>query len=191
MTKAVVLVLTAVLVGFSAWGSACLEIDFDTEWFTPPDSYMHDVIDFRQEHFGAEQVPLSFYTFNVPYHTQAVQEQLNDLSGNMSASESVHDGCSNWWVAFKRFAAADPSNITTSYGVESSAFNASLTQFLAHPMGYQFISSIVYAEDNVTILATSFRCLNVPVEGDAMLDRIDVMNTLRGMVSAVAMYQCI
>jgi len=184
VTKAVVLVSAVVLVGFSAWGTASLELDFDLEWFTPPDSYMHDVNDFRLEHFGAVQPSIKFYTFNVPYHTQAVQEQLNDLSGNISASESTKGECANWWLAYKQFAATDPSNITTSYGVESSAFNASLTQFLAHPMGYRFKSSIVYAEDNVTIIATSFRCSATPIEGDAMLDRIDVMNTLRGMAES-------
>jgi len=184
VTKAVVLVSAVVLVGFSAWGTASLELDFDLEWFTPPDSYMHDVNGFREEHFGAVAPTVKFYTFNVPYHTQAVQEQLNDLSGNISASESTKGECANWWVAYRQFAATDPSNITTSYGVESSAFNASLTQFLAHPMGYRFKSSIVYAEDNVTVLATSIRCSATPIEDNTMLNRIDRMNTLRDMAES-------
>eukprot|EP00040_Diaphanoeca_grandis_P034207 m.211036 g.211036 ORF g.211036 m.211036 type:complete len:948 (-) comp33100_c0_seq1:123-2966(-) len=179
--KTVVLVATAALVACSSVGAYNIEIDFDIEWFTPEDSYFVDIINFRQQHFGEETRSVSLYTFEVPYHTEAVQVELNSLAYNISDSEHLASGsCRNWWPAFKTYASTLPNTTLTSYGVDEPSFNATLTSFLNAPAGKTYKSAIqLGGVDNETVLGTRIVCLHASVANDAMLLRIRAMNDLR------------
>eukprot|EP00040_Diaphanoeca_grandis_P015472 m.78993 g.78993 ORF g.78993 m.78993 type:complete len:911 (-) comp25169_c0_seq1:353-3085(-) len=181
--KTVVLIGGAILVILGSVGASRLTVDFDLEWFTPAESELNSLIDFRNEHFGEEDSRATFYTFGVAYHTEDVQVGMNSFTADLDASPHVITGsCVNWWPAFRSFALTQ-SNVTTSYGVAEADFNTTLRAFFSSPSGSLFSKNMIFAADNVTILGTSIGCIQAAVEGDATLLHIEAMNDVRAMAA--------
>lgn len=62
--KALVLILTAILLGVSIWSAVKLEMDFNYEWFTPDDSYLIDTYNVRDRYWDSTELPGMSYSRN-------------------------------------------------------------------------------------------------------------------------------
>ncbi|MPC31550.1 Patched domain-containing protein 3 [Portunus trituberculatus] len=124
------------LAGGSAWAATGLRQQFiQTEWFLPPSSDLHQMLQARQEQFPREGEHGYVYFANVTLPRDL--PALASLAAALRASPYVHS-VGAWFLAFQN---ALPQGVAP---LSPSQFHEALSLFLHSPLGARFIYDLEF-----------------------------------------------
>ena len=99
--KAVIIVLTLVILGFSVWGNVLLRQEFNPNWFLPPDSYLAQWHQQNTIHFPSqgEQVTVFMENLDLPKDLA----KLDKVHEELAAQEDIIHSLDSWYLDFKKY----------------------------------------------------------------------------------------
>jgi predicted RND superfamily exporter protein len=138
----VVLVCTLGLMGGAASGLPSLKMDFDRNWFIPPDSHYSAMFAIEERDFPQKGgVPFYVFTKGGNYAAAHSDGSLSSLYERMRNCEWVHREIYNWYESFVQ----NPGRAAKAK-VSDAEFAKELKQFLTPPsMGARFAKDVIFS----------------------------------------------
>jgi predicted RND superfamily exporter protein len=172
----VVLVVTLGLVAGACAGLPNLEVDFNYDWFLPPDSYAKTTNDIKNDYFSTGGgLPYFVYTKEGNYGTAHQDGSLAAMYGRVRSCKWTAREIYNWYESF-----VEDVGRSDRAKVSESAFVEELSQFVASPAGARFAPDIIFTvqgQNAVSIKGTRVFYLGMPTKNGG--DDIEFVKALR------------
>lgn len=185
--KAIIILLTLVMTGFSVQAIFKLEQRFDPKWFIPDDTYYKEFLNIHEYYYPDEGQPAMVFLGDMDYNAEFIH--LYDMI-QVLRNESYVREVITWVETFHGYVVHnfhhDLLNTTTPLSDEK--FKSYLSRFLFSPVGGRFqvnfkvTGNLTCGETISEILATSMSFRFIRFEGPA--EYIPAMNSVKAIVKS-------
>jgi len=134
--KALIILLTLVILGFSIWGNVLLRQEFNPIWFLPPDSYLAQWHKYNSIHFPSQGEKVTVFMENLDLPADLAK--LDKIHEELKAQDDIIHSIDSWYLDFKKY--MNEHFLSGSAGIpedkiDEDMFRKKLTQFLFGSVG--------------------------------------------------------
>ncbi|XP_071954155.1 patched domain-containing protein 3-like [Antedon mediterranea] len=181
--KIVVVIITAVLLGFGIWGFIDLEQFFNFRWFLPSDSYATYVLEVNDIYYPENGVPSAIYLNNVDLFSErsAVNTLYNDAINNKFIDSNSF---SNWYEEFEQWIQTNKwneqeYNNETMWPDTHEAFVLWVNEFLLDPTGGDTFKADVIFDNSTSLEIISSRISFAHIVLKGSTEEVDAMDSIQ------------
>lgn len=143
--KAIVILFTFIITGFSVQAIFNLEQRFDPKWFIPEDTYFKQFINTHDYYYPEEGSQAMVFLGEMNYTKEFVK--LYDMTQNLRKETYIYD-ISCWVEHFHQYVLQNYNKdlIKNGSSVSDDEFNRHLSRFLYSPIGGRFQANFKFSE---------------------------------------------
>eukprot|EP00092_Neocalanus_flemingeri_P008175 GFUD01008815.1.p1 GENE.GFUD01008815.1~~GFUD01008815.1.p1 ORF type:complete len:989 (+),score=163.46 GFUD01008815.1:223-3189(+) len=182
--KALIILFTLVILGFSVWGNILLRQEFNPIWFLPPDSYLAQWHKYNAIHFPSQGEKVTVFMENLDLPNDLAK--LDRMHEELAAQDDIIHSLDSWYLDFKKYMntnfLADNGGLIPEVDIDEDTFRARLTQFLFGSVGSKHRLLLSYDGEitcgepapavNMSMIQFTHRMMSGPKEQIPAMNRV-------------------